>query len=281
MTIAIFFHQERIKAKERAREICQFLKQHGKQVVAEDQDAEPIAALPLSKTDPKTLEAVITLGGDGSILRMVQNHPEIHAPIMAINMGSLGFMADIPEDEIQRALLALLKQEYTVDRRLMIEGLKENSKEHCFALNDIVLHRAANPSLVDLSISVDGLYLNTFSADGLIISTPTGSTAYSLAAGGPIVSPDLKALILTPICPHTISNRPVVLLPKSKIEITCGSPMYPVEVTADGFHTFSISHGESVAVALSKKEFRLFSLPGQDFFSTLRKKLGWSGKLKL
>jgi len=161
--------------------------------------------------------------------------------------------------------------------------LKEKTKGHApnFAVNEIVIHRASNPCLVDLAINVDEHYLNTFSADGVIISTPSGSTAYSLAAGGPIVTPELNALILTPICPHTISNRPIVLYPKNEITIEYKSNHAPVEITFDGFPCFSINAGEVITITLSQRLFRLVSMPGHDYFSTLRNKLGWAGKLRI
>jgi NAD+ kinase len=147
-------------------------------------------------------------------------------------------------------------------------------------VNDIVVHRAQNPSLIELAIHVDGLYLNTFEADGLIISTPNGSTAYSLAAGGPILSPDLPALVLTPICAHTISNRPIVLTADQEIQIQYLSDYEPVEVRADGLEHFYLRTGEVFKIVRSPKNFRMVSLFRRDYFSTLRTKLGWSGKLR-
>jgi NAD+ kinase len=147
------------------------------------------------------------------------------------------------------------------------------------AVNDFVIHRASNYSLIELSIQVDGEYVNTFVADGIIIATPNGSTAYSLAAGGPILSPDLDALVITPICPHTISNRPIVLTAERRIEITYLSDYDPVEVRADGLEAHFLTTGQSLHVTKSNRPFKLVNLHEHEYFATLRRKLGWSGKL--
>ncbi|CRX38091.1 NAD(+)/NADH kinase [Estrella lausannensis] len=278
-TIALFPNIQKQHSTSIAIGIKEFLLQRKIRVVAEDQEASHIGALPLSSVNPKEIDIVISLGGDGTILRLVQRHPEITAPIVGINLGSLGFMADVPVTEIYPTLEDLIQGNYKVQNRLMMEGTT-TSLQSCIALNEIVIHRAQNPCLVDLAIHVDGIYLNTFSADGIIISTPSGSTAYSLAAGGPIVTPELEAFVITPISPHTISNRPIVLMPKTEIQIQYISDYEPVEVTYDGFAHFTVATGEVFHVSASKRYFRLISLPHHDYFSTLRKKLGWTGKLK-
>ena len=134
--------------------------------------------------------------------------------------------------------------------------------------------------MVELGIHVNGLYLNTFEADGLIIATPNGSTAYSLAAGGPIVSPALDAVVITPICPHTISNRPIVLAAAQEIQIQYLSDYPPVEVRADGLPPLPLATGESFHIRRSPRKFKLVRLTRRDYFSTLRSKLGWAGKLR-
>lgn len=278
-TIALFPNIQKQHSTSIAIGIKEFFLQRKIRVVAEDQEASHIGALPLSSINPAEIDIVISLGGDGTILRLVQRHPEIVAPIVGINLGSLGFMADVPITDIYPSLEDLIQGNYKVQNRLMMEG-KTTSLQTCIALNEIVIHRAQNPCLVDLAIHVDGIYLNTFSADGIIISTPSGSTAYSLAAGGPILTPELEAFVITPISPHTISNRPIVLMPKTEIQVQYISDYEPVEVTYDGFSHFTVATGEVFHISPSTRYFRLISLPHHDYFSTLRKKLGWTGKLK-
>lgn len=278
MIIAIFYNTKK-QSVETAKTIGTFLKQHGVQVVAEDEEAAAIEALPLSSISPETIDFAISLGGDGTILRLLHKHPKLQAPIVAVNLGSLGFMADIPVDEIIPSLQNLLSGNFHVHSRLAIEG-KTSSNPAYFAVNDIVIHRAANPCLIDLAIYVDDRYLNTFSSDGIIVSTPSGSTAYSLAAGGPILTPELNALVLTPICPHSISTRPIVLRPERDIRIQYISEHSPLEITYDGFPCTTLNVGEVVTITFSERKFRLVGMPGHDYFATLRNKLGWAGKLR-
>lgn len=279
MIVAIFHNANKKQATDIARSICEFLHKHSITVVAEDDEAASINAKRLSEVDEASIDFCISLGGDGTILRLIHRHPLIQTPILAINLGSLGFMADIPVNEIFSSLKNVLEGNYTVDSRLVIEGTTTANQSN-FAVNEIVIYRSGNPRIIDLNIFVDGRYLNTFSADGVIISTPSGSTAYSLASGGPILTPELNAIVLTPISPHTISNRPIVLLPKNEIRVEYISSHANVEVVYDGFPYFTVASGESVSIVRSKRLFRLINMPGHDYFATLRSKLGWTGKLR-
>lgn len=279
MIIGLFPNELKPLSLKIATEICQFLKAKGIQVVTEDHHTSVIGSRPLSEVDMKQIDFRISLGGDGTILRLVHRHPTLEAPLLGINLGSLGFLADIPIDDIYASLQDLLEGHYTVQRRMMMEGYTSHA-ETCFAVNEMVIHRAQNPCLVDLAIYVDGLYLNTFSADGIILSTASGSTAYSLAAGGPILTPELQAFILTPICPHTISNRPIVLMPKKDIQVKYLSSLSPVEIAYDGISTFTLATHATFTVSASQKHFPLVSLARHDYFFTLREKLGWQGHLK-
>jgi NAD+ kinase len=279
MIIALFPNENKSPAISIAKDICKFLGDKNIQVVAEDHHANSIGALPLSSIELDKIDFRISLGGDGTILRLVHRHPKLNAPLLGINLGSLGFLADIPLHDIYPSLQDLIDGRYSIQKRMMMEGTTSKS-EPCFAVNEIVIHRAQVPSLIDLAIYVDGIYLNTFSADGVIISTPSGSTAYSLAAGGPILTPELNAFVLTPICPHTISNRPLVLMPKSNIEIKYISPLPPVEISYDGISTLNLSTHESFTASPASSTFDLVNLSRHDYFSTLREKLGWHGRIR-
>lgn len=279
MIIAFFPNMNKSQAINIARDVIHFLQKHQVKVVVEDDLADQLKVAPLSSVSPDEIQFMISLGGDGTILRIAHRHPEIKAPLLGINLGGLGFMADIPLNDIYPSLQDLLEKRYTIQNRMMMEG-HSSSGDKCFAVNEIVIHRAKSPSLIELSIYVDDIYLNTFSADGIILSTPTGSTAYSLAAGGPIVSPELRAFVLTPICPHTISNRPIVLMPKHNIQVEYLSHAQPIEVSYDGISTFNMVTNDKFTMTSSSHLFRLVSLARHDYFSTLREKLGWQGKLK-
>jgi NAD+ kinase len=274
MIIALFPNEKKQPSFELAIQIRKFLEEQNVQVVAEDEKAKVIGALPLSKIDQSQIKFLISMGGDGTILRLCHRYAHLNAAILGINLGHLGFMADIPATDIFDSLFDLLNGAYTIDERLMLEA------KHLRAVNDIVIHRAQNYSLIELAIQVDGAYLNTFVADGVIIATPNGSTAYSLAAGGPILSPNLDAIVITPICPHTISNRPLVLTADRKIEIQYLSEYGPIDVRADGLDTFALKSGESFTVQKSNRSFKWVNLHRHEYFSTLRTKLSWSGKLR-
>lgn len=280
-TIVIFHNPAIDRSHEIAREIAAFLVKKEAKIVTRDAEAVILNASPISTIDPKSVDYAISIGGDGTILTLLHELKEISAPILGINLGHLGFMADVPEEEIFPALEQLLEGKCKVEERIMIEGAIEGAKR-CFAANDIVIHRGSNPSLVEISIRVGGTYFNTFEADGIIIATPNGSTAYSLAAGGPIISPGLDALVITPISPHTISNRPFVITADDEISIDYKykSPYMPLEITADGLPPQQLEQGETLRIRRSSRKFRLIKLqtPGKDYFSTIRKKLGWTGK---
>lgn len=279
MIIGLFPNLTKRQSKSIAIGIREYLSHRGVTVVAEDSEAAALGTQPLSQVAPEDISFSITLGGDGTILRFLHKYGNLQAPLVGINVGSLGFMADIPITDIYPCLQSLLNGNYRIEERIMMEGTTLDNHA-CFALNDIVVHRAQNPCLIELVIHVDGNYLNTFSADGIIIATPSGSTAYSLAAGGPILTPELEAFVLTPISPHTISNRPIVLLPKSSIQVQYISDYQPIEVTYDGVTSFHMATGEMVHIGAASRTFKLVNLPQYDYFSTLRKKLGWTGKLK-
>lgn len=279
MKIAFFPKIEKKESKKLALETAHFLIQKGAEVFVEDDKAGALGLPPLSKGDPKTIDILITMGGDGSILRVAHTYAGMSGAILGINLGHLGFMAEVQISELSSCLEDLMRGAYTIQKRTIIDGVSSHGKTF-FAINDCVLHRARNPSLVEIAITVDGLFLNHFEADGIIIATATGSTAYSLAAGGPIVSPDIDAFILTPICPHTISNRPIVINPREEIRIEYVSQKAPIEFVSDGLHHFEMNPKDHVILKKSKHTFNLINLNRIDYFSTLRHKLGWAGKLR-
>jgi NAD+ kinase len=278
MIIALFPNEKKESSFALSIEVRKFLENKGVTVVAEDEKASKVGAKPLSSVDPKKVDFLIAMGGDGTLLRISHAFDYLEAPILGINLGHLGFMADVPVADIYSSLNDLLEKKYTIDQRVALQA--QAGKEKLYAVNDIVLHRAQNYSLIELSIHVDGIYINTFVADGVILATPNGSTAYSLAAGGPILSPLLNAIVITPICPHTISNRPIVLTADHTIEIKYLSPYNPIDVRADGLSATTLEPDQSVIIERSPKPFKLINLHRHEYFATLRSKLGWSGKLK-
>jgi NAD+ kinase len=279
MIIALFTNIMKAQAHELAIGIRQFLVSRGVHVVAEEENAQELEVDSLSSVDPNTVDFIISLGGDGTILRIFHAYPELDAPVLGINLGGLGFMTDITVDTVYSSLQSLLDGQYQTQYRLMMQG-ESSTQKQCCAINEIVIHRAHYPYLIDLAIYVDGQYLNTFAADGVIIATPNGSTAYSLAAGGPILTPDLQAYVITPISPHTISNRPIVLLPKRELQVRYLNEGDAAEVTYDGCGRFPLYAGETLHITIPERKFQLITMMHYDYFATLRTKLGWTGRLK-
>ena len=271
MIVALFANNHKQEAFVVAKEVASFLTKHHVKVVSPD----PELGLPPLE---KGVDYAVVLGGDGTILRLLHHYPDLTAPILGINIGHLGFLTDIPLSDLHASLEDFLQKKFEVQERLMMTGT--SGSHNFFAINDIVIHRAKNPSLVDLSIHVDGVYLNTFSADGIILSTPTGSTAYSLAAGGPILSPELDAIVITPISAHTISNRPFVIKPKGQIEVQYLGTHDPVEITYDGVSRYSLEANETIKAMIAKQKFKMVKLNRTDYFATLRTKLNWSGQVR-
>jgi NAD+ kinase len=227
----------------------------------------------------KEMDYLITLGGDGTILKLKHHYPDIDIPILGVNVGHLGFMADIQTTDIYPSLQDFIEKKFTVQERLMLEGHQANH-DFMFACNDIVIHRGSHPSIVQIAVHVDGSYFNTFEADGIIVSTPNGSTAYSLAAGGPILSPEIDAVVITPICPHTISNRPLVIAASHEIQLSYLTPDSKVEVRFDGSWMMPLETGDTCTIKKSKRKFKLVKLNRSEYFATLRSKLNWQGRLR-
>ncbi len=278
MKIALFPKVDKETSRRIAQGVVDFLMQRNVMVVMDDENATSFNLPPISSVNFNELQFIISMGGDGTILRLLHHYQQFDIPIIGINMGHLGFMADIPVSDIYPSLSDLLEGSYEIEHRMMLAASLNESEN--FALNDVVIHRSSNPNLVELAIKVDGKHINTFEADGIIFATPNGSTAYSLAAGGPILTPQLEAVVLTPICPHTISNRPIVLMPHHEIQIQYLSTCHDLDVVYDGISQGQMKAGGSLEIKKHKKMLRIVRLARHDYFATLRTKLGWVGKLR-
>ncbi len=179
-------------------------------------------------------DMLISLGGDGTILKLARQVAEKGTPILGVNLGKLGFLAEVPVDDLDACLSEVLKGDYFIVERMMLQAVILKDKRTYFALNDIVVDKFGTPRVLDLQTFVNGEYLATFTADGVIVSTPTGSTAYALANGGPIVTPHNKSIMISPICPHTLTARPVIVPDDSIIRIKVASAQTKVRLTAYG-----------------------------------------------
>jgi NAD+ kinase len=224
-------------------------------------------------------DLIIVLGGDGTMLGAARDLAGSDSRVLGINIGGLGFLTAASAGQMDEALELIFRNEYEIDVRDLIraEGSASGHRIDQLALNDFVISRGADARLIDLEVKVDGETLTRYRADGLVVCTPTGSTAYSLAAGGAVISPNAQALTITPVCPHTLSNRSVIVNMEAVIEVTNISDRLEVFLSADGQVQLPLAHNDIVRIRRAEEKIRLVRLPGSSFFNTLRQKLSWSG----
>jgi len=225
-------------------------------------------------------DLLVVAGGDGSILRVIGQLGEMIKPIFGINVGSLGFLTCVSSSNYREAVECIAKDRINFSHRALLEArviLGDKRTNKMLALNDAVLSRGELSRLVMLRTRVNGEPLTEFNADGLVVATPTGSTAYSLSAGGPILDPESGVFVITPICPHVLTNRSIIVADKSMIEIEASHPDYPVYLTLDGRRPIHVERGSIVTIRRARKTLPLASLPDASFFSVVRQKLKWSG----
>jgi len=259
-----------IKSQFEAKGIAVSLSESSAEMIGED-------GLPFDTLCQES-DFLVSLGGDGTLLSLVRRSYGYNKPVLGINAGHLGFLADIKIDEVEQFLDAMLKGSYRIDDRMMIEGYIRSGEEHknFYAFNDVVITRSTISKMAMIDASIDGEWFNTYSGDGLIISTPTGSTAYSMAAGGPIIYPLTKAFIMTPICAHSLTQRPLVVPADFTIELR--SPDAMVVVMIDGQDDYEMQVGDQLVIKGAKIGARLLHRSERNYFSVLREKLSWGAK---
>jgi NAD+ kinase len=231
---------------------------------------------------PERSELIIVLGGDGTLLSVARLVGRREVPILGVNLGTLGFLTDVSRRELKESIERIIKGEFFIEKRLMLRsevlrGEKIIGTHH--VLNDVVINKGALARIIDLETLIDGHFVTLFKADGLIVSTPTGSTAYNLSAGGPIIYPTLECMVLTPICPHTLTNRPIVLPGSSRIEVRLKSESQDVFLTLDGQVGFNLVKGDSVIITKAPFKTSLVIPPERNYFEILRTKLSWGGTI--
>ena len=226
----------------------------------------------------KGADLIVVLGGDGTMIGAARMVGDAETPVLGVNFGTLGYLADFTVEDMIPALESVLAGDYTLDRRLMLSATVErNGKRqmHDRVLNDVVISKSALARIIEIEAHVDRKFVNRFRADGLIISTPTGSTAYNLSAGGPIIYPSMDAVVITPICPHTLSNRPLVVPDDAEFELVLKTPREEVALTLDGQVGMPLEYEDRVAVRKSRTGFNLIQAHSRNYFDVLRNKLKW------
>jgi NAD+ kinase len=280
--IGLVAHSEKVDARVALREMIAALKRRDIAFELEAQTAT-LAGLK-SDLDEHSLaqkaKLLVVMGGDGTILRVVHKLGASIKPILGVNIGSLGFLTCAGLDEIPRVVESISREDFILSRRnLLVAEITASSgrKERLHGLNDVVISRGERSRLVKIQVKIDGKDLTQYNADGLIIATPTGSTAYSLAAGGPILTPDSGAFVITPICPHVLTNRSMVVSDRSIIEASLSAPEPEVFLSVDGRLSRAMRVADVLRIAKSNRKLPLVMLPERSFPDVLCQKLKWSG----
>ena len=262
--------------------LAAFLRQRGVEVLLEEGTAAAVGANGYAVASYETIgaraELAVILGGDGTMLNAARHLAEFEVPLVGINQGRLGFMTDIALGGMIGSITELLEGKFSRERRFLLnaEVLRDGAPAfQTLALNDVVVNKGDIGRMIELEVKVDGELIHVLRADGLIVSTPTGSTAYALSANGPILHPSVPGIAIVPLCPHALSNRPITVSDSSKIDIAL-LPPHDARIHFDGQTRFDARAGDVVRVARSRHNITLLHPPGYSYFAMLREKLHWS-----
>jgi len=280
--IGIIANIRKEKAPELITRLKSWAKDRGVEVVLEREIAQKMAEPGGVDREEigSRVDMIVAFGGDGTLLMEARSVRKFNVPILGINLGAFGYLTVFNLNEMIEALEMIYRGDYRTEKRMMLDvGVRGSGKtqEDCSVLNDVVINRGNLSRMVDLEVIVDDRYLTTYKADGLIISTPTGSTAYSLSAGGPIVFPVLDSIIINPICPHTLTNRPVMLPESASIRVVLWTKGLGATATLDGQLFYDLRSGDSIVIRKSKYVTNLVTSPRREYLQILRSKLGWGG----
>jgi NAD+ kinase len=282
--VGIIYRRHFSPARDEAGKLRVWLEARGVRTYVAEMDARGAGPGRTDKDDsefPKGVRCIVVLGGDGTLLGAARNVAKRGVPILGVNLGGLGFLTEVTLKRLYAAMELMLQGKLRVEKRMMLETAVfrgEKQISDFLVLNDVVISKRTPARIIDLDVHIDREFLTTFRADGLIISTPTGSTAYNLSAGGPILYPTLASFILTPICPFTLSNRPIILSDSHQVQVTlAGRPDEEVSLTCDGQVGFDLLFGDRVLIRKSDVKIRLIKSPDQTYFEILRTKLNWGG----
>ena len=282
-SVGIIYKHHHEPARTEAEKLGEWFRKKDIAVFSEEMNAEGSVngTCKESSTIPKDVDWVIVLGGDGTLLGAARRIGRYGVPILGVNLGGLGFLTCIPLNRIYPVVETMINGGLDVESRVMLETRVIRDKRELIrfqVLNDVVINKSTLARIIDLDVTIDDEILTTFRADGLIISTPTGSTAYNLSAGGPILYPTIESFILTPICPFTLTNRPIIVPDSAVIGIRMGKESEgTVVLTFDGQVGFDLHNDDMVHIHKSREKINLFRPPDNSYFNILRTKLMWGG----
>lgn len=282
-SIGIIYKHDHEPARIEAENLEAWFEKRGITAFSEEMAAEetPSSAGEKSSAIPNTVNWLVVLGGDGTMLGAARMFGKHGFPILGVNLGGLGFLTGIPLEQLYPSIEMMIKGRLEVETRAMLDNrvIRDGKEIVRFqVLNDVVINKRTLARIIDLDVTINGEFLTTFRADGLIISTPTGSTAYNLSAGGPILYPTMENLVLTPICSFALTNRPIILPNTDVINITMGQrSKEKVIITFDGQVGFDFYNGDELIISESSEKIKLLSPPDHSYFKILRTKLMWGG----
>jgi NAD+ kinase len=272
-SVAIVSKKHKQAAWQAGEELQKWCENRGVQAVHLENEPEPhVPPLP-----PET-ESIVVLGGDGTLLSVARHYVSLQVPLLGVNVGGLGFLTEISLDELYPAMEQVLDGNYAVEERMLLTARLRRQGQVCWEkqfLNDAVINKGALARIIELTTWIDGEYLTTYRADGLIVSTPTGSTAYTLSAGGPIAYPSLRHIIVIPICPFTLSNRPIILPDTVTVVVSLEEKVQDAYLTIDGQEGQALQQEDRVEMSVAPQNLKLILSPHRSFFEILRTKLGW------
>ncbi len=279
----VISNEQKDPSLQSAKYIQSYLQERGASCVLCDQQADHLSGqyhyTDAGKIPPDT-QCVLVLGGDGTLLQAARDLIETGFPLLGVNMGTLGYLAEVECRSLPEVLDKLIADDYTIEERMMLSGTVWNQNRtilHDMALNDIVITRNGKLRMVDFNIYVDGVFLNSYSADGIILSTPTGSTGYSLSAGGPIVAPEASLFLMTAIAPHTLNSRAIVLPDHVEIVVEIGAEhgtdADSAQASFDGDTTVKLNSGDRIVVSVAEQKTKLIKTKNTSFLENLREKL--------
>ncbi|MEN7344145.1 MAG: NAD(+)/NADH kinase [Pseudomonadota bacterium] len=276
---ALFGHPEDDRVQAQMASVARWFNEAGIRVLVAEA-SESVAAERIEESRlADEADLFVAIGGDGTMLYAARMAVGREIPLLGINLGKLGFLTDVSPDEMARSLAAVLNNEALIEERLLLEAsvLREGQTvASALAMNDVVVARRETGRMIDFVTRVDGTFVNNHAGDGLIVATPTGSTAYALSCGGPIIQPGISAMVLVPVCPHTLSDRPIVLPDHSLVEVQ-RTERYETrsEISVDGQFLESLEDGDVLTIRASQQRLKLIHPPGYDYFELLRSKLNW------
>ena len=279
-SIGIITKHKNQRALETGIKLSCWLKEHRLCVLCEEELATPLKLESFTKSEiSEQADLIVVLGGDGTMLSIARHIKRSNLPILGVNLGGLGFLTAITLDELFQVMVEVLAGNFSLSPRMILKitlHRRDQPASNHYVLNDIVINKGAMARIIDLKTVIDGKLVNTFKADGLIFSTPTGSTGYSLSAGGPIIYPTLSSITIAPICPHTLTNRPLIVPPEVTIETTLTSTdSDDVFLTLDGQVGFSLQPLDKVTITRANHNISLVISPSKTYFEVLRNKLKW------